>query len=139
MTAAAVFALAVAGCSSPPEYTPVAGELVAGTAHVTINGQDAGTTDAVQCNQTEWLTTISTGDQESGVQAMLSSKEDLTAQSVSITNLGGFTGSYVAGLGEGAEVKMTGRTYNISGTADGFATDNPSFRKSGTFAIAVSC
>ena len=34
---------------------------------------------------------------------------------------------------------MTGRTYEITGTADGFATDNPSFRTSGTFTIAVSC
>ena len=34
---------------------------------------------------------------------------------------------------------MTGRTYDISGTADGFHTDNPSFRANGTFAIKVSC
>jgi len=34
---------------------------------------------------------------------------------------------------------MTDRTYDISGTADGFNTDNPSFRTSGTFAIKVAC
>ena len=34
---------------------------------------------------------------------------------------------------------MTGRTYDISGTADGFETDNPSFRKPGTFSLKVSC
>jgi ipoprotein LpqH len=34
---------------------------------------------------------------------------------------------------------MTGRTYEITGTADGFNTDNPGFRASGTFAIKVSC
>ena len=27
---------------------------------------------------------------------------------------------------------MTGRTYDITGTADGFETDNPSFRTTGT-------
>ena len=30
-------------------------------------------------------------------------------------------------------------TYDITGTADGFVTDNPSFRADGTFAIKVSC
>jgi ipoprotein LpqH len=34
---------------------------------------------------------------------------------------------------------MTGRTYDISGTADGFDTDRPSFRASGSFAVKVSC
>jgi hypothetical protein len=136
-TAATV--LALAGCSSEPEYRPAPGALVAGTAHVTVNGQDAGTTETVQCNTTEWLTTITTGDQASGLTVMLSSKDELAAESVSINNLGGFTGSYVAGLGGTATVTMTSRTYDISGTADGFATDSPSFRASGTFAIKVSC
>lgn len=34
---------------------------------------------------------------------------------------------------------MTGGTYLITGTADGFKTDNPSFRAKGTFAIKVAC
>ena len=70
---------------------------------------------------------------------MVSNKAGLTAESVSINNLGGFTGSYNAGLGGNAEVTMAGSTYDITGTADGFATDNPSFRTGGTFAIKVSC
>jgi len=51
----------------------------------------------------------------------------------------GFTGSYNAGLGGDAEVTMTGRTYDITGTADGFDTENPSFRTSGEFSIKVAC
>jgi hypothetical protein len=138
--AAAATILALAGCSSgPPEYQPGPGMLVAGTAHVTVNGQDAGTTDSVQCDSTGSLTTITTGDDASGVIAMVSNKDQLTAESVAIRDLGGFTGSYNAGFSDTAEVKMTGRTYDISGTADGFETDNPSFRKSGTFSIKVSC
>lgn len=132
----------LAGCSSPPEYTPPKGELIAGTAQVTVNGRDAGTTDAVQCNTTGYLTTITTGDQTSGVTAMVSNKEALAVESVGINNVGGFTGSYTAGVGdtaEAADISMTGRTYDISGAADGFDTDNPSFRASGTFAIRVSC
>jgi lipoprotein LpqH len=132
--------LAVAGCSSePPEYEPPPGALVAGTAQVTINGKDTGTTEAVQCSSTGWLTTITTGDQASGITAMVSNKDELTAESVGINNLGGFTGSYNAGLGGTAKVTMTGRTYDITGTADGFDTAKPSFRSSGTFAIKVSC
>ncbi|HEX2285965.1 MAG TPA: lipoprotein LpqH [Mycobacterium sp.] len=138
VTAAAM--MAVAGCSSgPPDYQPAPGTLVAGTAQVTINGQDAGTTEAVQCNATGPLTTITTGDQASGVTAMVSNQTELTAESVSINNVGGFTGSYNAGLGGAAKVTMTDRTYDITGTADGFNTANPSFRASGTFAIKVSC
>jgi lipoprotein LpqH len=140
LLAGAATALALAGCSSgPPEYQPGPGMLVAGTAQVTVNGQDAGTTDAVQCDSTGTLTTITTGDQASGVIAMVSNKDQLTAESVAIRDLGGFTGSYNAGFSDAAKVTMNGRTYEISGTADGFETDSPSFRKSGTFSIKVSC
>jgi len=132
--------LLVAGCSSgPPEPKLPPGTLVAGTAQVTINGQDTGTTEAVQCTPAGSLTTIAIGDQTSGVQALVSNKDELTAEAVGINNLGGFTGSYNKGLGGTAKVTMTGRTYDVTGTADGFATDNPSFRTSGTFAIKVSC
>ncbi len=114
--------------------------LVAGTAQTTVNGQEAGTTDAVQCTTIGPLTIIKTGDDASGVTALVSNKDQLTAESVAIRDLGGFTGSYNQGLGDDtAKVGMTGRTYDINGTADGFDTDSPSFRNSGTFAIKVSC
>ena len=132
----------MAGCSSPPDYSPPQGELVAGTAEVTVNGRDAGTTDAVQCSTTGYLTTITTGDQASGVTAMVSNRDELAVESVGINNVGGFTGSYTAGVGdtaEAADISMTGRTYDISGAADGFDTDNPSFRATGTFTVRVSC
>ncbi len=132
--------LAAAGCSSPPpEPALQKGELIAGTAKVSVNGQNLGTTKAVKCTPAGTLTTITTGDQSSGITALVSNKDELTAESVGINNVGGFTGSYNAGLGGTATVTMTGRTYDISGTADGFNTDKPSFRTSGTFAIKVSC
>ena len=138
--AAAATTLAVAGCSSgPPDYQPAPGTLVAGTAQVTVNGQNLGTTEAVQCTPAGSLTTITTGDQASGISALISNKDELTAAAVGINNVGGFTGSYNAGLGGTAKVTMTGRTYDIIGTADGFDTANPSFRTSGTFAIKVAC
>jgi ipoprotein LpqH len=137
--AAFAVAVAAAGCSSPPPAKPQPGTLVVGTAQVTVNDANAGTTDAVQCSAAGSLTTINTGDDQSGVTALVSNKDDLTAESVSIRNLGGFTGSYNAGLGGKADVTMTGRTYAITGTADGFATDQPSFRTNGTFTIKVAC
>jgi ipoprotein LpqH len=137
---AAATMLAVAGCSSePPEFKPGPGELVAGTAQVTVNGQNTGTTEAVQCTPAGSLTTITTGDRSSGVSALVSNGDALTAEAVGVNNVGGFTGSYNAGLGGTAKVTMTGRTYDITGTAEGFATDNPSFRTAGSFAIRVSC
>lgn len=137
---AAIAVAPIAGCSSePPEYKPGPGALVAGTAQVTINGQDTGTTDAVQCSSTGALTTIDTGDDAAGVTAIVSNSDGLVAESVGITNLGGFTGSYNNGLGGTAKVTMIDRTYEITGTADGFDTAKPSFRIPGTFAIKVSC
>jgi hypothetical protein len=106
---------------------------------MTVNGQNIGKTEAVQCTAAGPLTTITTGDQASGVTALISNKAELTTEAVGINNVGGFTGSYNRGLGGEAKVTMTGRTYDITGTADGFATANPSFRTSGTFAIKVAC
>lgn len=106
---------------------------------MTVNGQDAGSTDAVQCSQAGPLTTIKTGDDASGISALVASEEELVVQEVGIRDLSGFTGSFNAGLGGEATVSMTGRTYAITGTADGFETDNPSFRSSGTFEIKVAC
>ncbi|WP_306768843.1 lipoprotein LpqH [Mycobacterium hubeiense] len=112
---------------------------MAGTAQVRINDQDMGITEAVRCMPAGVLTTIETGDQTSGVTALVSNKDELTAESVSINNVGGFTGSYNAGLGDTATVTMIGRTYEIAGTANGFDTAKPSFRTTGTFSIKVSC
>ena len=106
LTAAAALAAlgVVAGCSSPPPVTPQPGTLVIGTAAVTVNDVDTGSTDAVACTTAGPLTTITTGDAASGITALVSNKGALTAESVSINNLGGFTGSYNAGLGGEATV-----------------------------------
>jgi len=139
-----IAAPALAGCSSqPPEYQPPPGALVAGTAQVTINGQDAGTTESVQCDPAGSLMMMRTGDpddpQAPGISAMVASGDELVVHEVGIRDLGGFTGSYNDGLGGEATVTMTGRTYDIAGTADGFDTGNPSFRTTGTFQIKIAC
>ncbi|MBV5242039.1 MULTISPECIES: lipoprotein LpqH [Mycolicibacterium] len=140
----AVAALAVAGCaSSPPEYDPAPGTLVAGTAQITVNGNDLGITDTVQCDPAGTLTMMRTRDPDDpdapGISAIIASEDELVVRGVGINDLGGFTGSYNRGLGGEATVSMTGRTYDISGTADGFDTDNPSFRTTGNFQIKIAC
>ncbi|MGA9488750.1 MAG: lipoprotein LpqH [Mycobacterium sp.] len=129
----------MAACSTP-SASPPRGALPAGTAEVTINHATLPATTAVKCTPIGSLTTITTGDSAAGVTALISNQAGLRAKSVSINDLGGFTGSYMDKLdGNAAEVTMAGQTYIIRGGADGFDTDNPSMRTTGTFAIRVAC
>lgn len=138
--ASAAVSLVAAGCSSAPEKaSPPPGTLIAGTAQITIGDADLGEFTSVECVAAGPLTTITTGDDAAGSTSVISNADGLSAKSVSIRGLGGFTGSYQDGLGGDAEVSMNGNTYTISGTADGFDTDKPSFRTTGTFTIKVAC
>ena len=138
-TAAALVAAGVGACSSPPA-SPPRGALPPGTAEVTINHATLPATTAVECMPIGSLTTITTGDSAAGVTALISNATGLTAKSVSIKGLGGFTGSYMDKLdGNAADVRMADQTYIIHGIADGFDADNPSMRTTGTFAIRVAC
>ena len=140
MIAGAVLAVGMAGCSSSPQQAPAQpGTLVAGTAHITVNDKDLGEFQSVRCEPAGTLTTITTGDENSGSTAVVSNSDGLTARLVSIRDLGGFTGSYNQGLGGEAKVTLTGKTYTITGNADGFNTDKPSYRAGGTFTIKVAC
>lgn len=129
------------GCSAeqppPPPQRP--NTLSAGMATVSIDGKDAGTDGSVSCEVIGTMTTVRTGNDETGFTAVIASDPDLLAQSVTIRDLAGFTGSYNSGLGDVASVTMTDRTYQLSGTADGFDTDNPSFRTSAKFSIQAAC
>lgn len=138
-TAVALIAAGIGACSSSPPASPPPGALPAGTARVTVNHRALPATTAVKCAPIGSLTTITTGDTAAGVTALVSNETGLTAKSVSINDLGGFTGSYMEGLDGKIEVSMTGETYIIRGTADGFYTDNPSVRATGRFAIQVAC
>jgi lipoprotein LpqH len=137
-TTAALIAAGAAACSSPVA-SPPRGELPSGTAKVTINDRALPAMTAVKCAPIASLTTIATGDQAAGVTALVSNEAGLTVKSVSINDLGGFTGRYMNGLGGKADASMTGRTYIIRGTADGFDAENPTVRTTRSFAIQVSC
>lgn len=136
----AVVGAAVA-CSSGQAPAPPApeGSLVAGTAQITVNDDDLGEFHAVKCTPAGQYLTISTGNDQQGSTVVVSNADGLVAKSVTIRDLGNFTGSFNEGLGGKAEVSLDGATYTITGTADGFATDKPSFRSSGTFTIKAAC
>ena len=137
----AVLVGSIAGCSSstPAAPVPPPGTPPVGTAQVTVDAADAATIGAVNCTQADSLVTITAGDNASGMTAVVDLARQPTVKSVSIHNLGGFTGSYWQDLGPVARVSMGARTYQITGTADGFHVDTPSFRKAETFAINVAC
>ena len=104
-----------------------------------IDDKGAASTHAVSCLPLGWLTIVTIGDKTTGVTAYVSNKDSLSAKSVGIRDLGGFTGSYDDGLGGNATVSMTNQTYSINGIARGFNITNPSATATGTFAIKVSC
>ena len=141
--AALVVVAGVAGCSSSSKSPPPPpGSLPPVTAHITINGQDAGTAHFIDCGQLQHYFTIKTGDQAAGVTAVVESIEGgdkVAAKSVEITNMGGFTGSFWQGLAGNADAKVSGNTYTINGTATGFNTDNPNKQATATFQIKAAC
>lgn len=96
-------------------------------------------TSAVACMPMGSLTKITTGNAAAGVTALVSNKTALTAESVSINNLGGFTGTYLAGLAGNAAVTLQDQTYTIHGWAEGFDTENPGKSATGKFTIQVAC
>jgi hypothetical protein len=140
VTVAALVTGGSAGCSSgPPPAKPKRGVLPAGTAHLTIEGNDAGTTGAVECATAGSMTTIRTGDNNAGVTVGLSNKIRLTVDYVRIRNLNGFSGDYNLGLeGDQATAALTDSTYHINGTAFGFKQESiaPTTQQ---FVIAVAC
>jgi ipoprotein LpqH len=136
----AVVVIGGAGCSSQQAPNkPAPGTLPAGTAELSINGGTARVTDAVECESIEWMRTITTGDEASGVTVMLSNAKKLVAEFVRFRNFDGFTGSYDHRLQGDAALAMTGPTYRIAGTAVGFASTKPTERTAAPFELRVSC
>lgn len=136
---AAMFIGGVVGCSSDP--TPASskgGELTPGTAKLTVSGNEAATVKAVHCWTIESSTMITTGTDTSGATAMVSNAQKPVVEFVQVRNVDGFTGDYNLGLGGDARVTMTGRTYEIAGTAKVYGPTSVQ-RTTEPFALKVSC
>jgi len=136
IAAAAAAALAVVGLGacSPKPQTPLSS-----TASVTVDGNDAKI-NVVKCNQVEWYRTIDIGGDFARATVVVDERvPPLTTMSVRIQNLGGFTGMYSKNDGGTADTNLNGDKFTITGTADGFKTDNPGEPASATFKIVATC
>jgi hypothetical protein len=138
IAAAALIIGAGSACSSTP-VKRAPGTLTPGTAQLTIDGKELPPTRAVECAPAEeYLTTITTGSEASGVTVMVSNKGKLAAEFVRIRNLNGFTGDYDRHLGGDATVALTESTYHIAGTAFGYGPKSP-VPTTQPFTIEVAC
>jgi|SRR5271168_2811161 len=133
MAGAALTVAVLGACSSVPQ-TPLSS-----TASVTVDGHDAKI-QVVKCGQLEWNRTIDIGGDFSGATAVIDqSTHPLTATSVHIQNLGGFTGMYSQGSGGSANASLNGDTFTVTGSANGFKTDKPGEPATADFKIIVTC
>lgn len=136
----AVCAAGVAACSSGSANSPQPpGSLPTTTAQVTVNGKSAGTTHQLQCAQDGWTHTIKTGDQTSGVTLVVEAGDKVTAKSVVITNVSGFSGSVWESKIGNAQAQVIGTTFRVQGTAQGANTDEPNHPTTATFDIKANC
>jgi ipoprotein LpqH len=144
VAAAAVAVTGLAACSSERQSNHPS------QAWVTINGNTVASKQTVTCSQQantlpgaspQWYWTIAVGDRNvSGVRALLNGSTDkLTAESVHILNLGGFTGTYSKDDGGEASASFGSETFTITGTADGFNTSKPDQPVTATFKIVATC
>jgi ipoprotein LpqH len=136
---AGVLLAGITGCSQSTTPAQPPGGLPPNTAHVTIDGKDAGAVNDLRCAQTGSLYSIETGDNKAGVTAMIQFGDKITAQSVEIRNLAGFTGSYWENTVGKGEASLVGDTYRITGTAVGSANDAPNTKVSAPFEIRANC
>jgi len=136
---AAVLAVGLAGCSSPEPPVRPAGALAPGTAEIALDGALTETTHDVKCTSDGTVTTLTTGNEESGTTTAVDTLAEPVVRSAELHNVDGFTGSYWEQLGPAGEVEITGATFLIKGTATGFTQDNPSARVSSEFSIKVAC
>jgi len=134
--AVAAAVLILSGCAPGRAAAPPSGALPPGTAKLTVDGKQIGTTYSVRCESIDWMTRIQVDLQRADVSATLSSADKLTTEFVRLHDVDGFTGSYERARQGEASVTMTGPTYQITGAALGFNKDRPRVE---TFTLTVSC
>ena len=136
--AVAAAVLLVSGCSDKAAAPP-RGALPPGTATLSVDGRNVGTTYSVSCQTIDTITRIHTDLGAQKVSAMLSNAEKLRAEFVRFRGVDGFTGSYEQARQGEAAVTMTGPTYHITGAAVGFNDAERTRVKAETFTVNVSC
>ncbi len=132
MVAGAALLVGLVGCASPNAA------LGSSTATVTLNGTNLGS-QPVTCSQVGWNWTIKSVNEKGGFTAVLSTHETVTARSVQIEDMGGFTGSFWEGTVGDGRASVANSNYRISGTAEGWFNDAPTDRVDATFEIETDC
>lgn len=130
---AALLVVLLAACAAPPSA------LGGRTATVSLDGKDAGGSQAVQCSQTGWTWVIETPVPGNGFRAVVDTGDTVRARSVDFRDFGGFSGSYWADNIGQARVSSAGGKYTISGTAHGSFTAKPDDAVTTTFSIRANC
>nr|WP_232007201.1 lipoprotein LpqH [Mycobacterium intermedium] len=133
-TVAAVFVAALVGaCDAQPPTE------LSSTASVTVDGKDAKV-PVVKCTQVQWYRTIHIGGDFAGATVFLDGRGAKPfAESVRIKNMGGFTGMYSKGGQGDANLSVSGKSFTITGTAQGYKFDKPNDPVTANFKITVSC
>ncbi len=135
MAGAALALPGLAACSSSHQTRP------SNVAWVSVNGGQYQQHIA-RCVQLEWYQTIYIGDDNSGAKIVVDENAPpLTAQSVRINDLGGFTGMYSQGGGGDASTSFDENKdlFTINGTAKGFNIDKPNEPATAKFRITAAC
>ncbi|OBH10239.1 lipoprotein LpqH [Mycobacterium sp. E3247] len=136
IAAAVVAALAVTMIAA---CTPRPPTRLSSTASVTVNGSETKF-NVVKCGQLQWTRTIDIGGDFAGARVVVDEQaEAVSAESVHIRNVNGFTGMYSRG-GEGdADTRLSGDRFTITGTAHGYRSDKPNEPTTATFKIIATC
>jgi hypothetical protein len=129
--AAAVLTLSACGGSEPALGTR--------TAQVSVNGERTAKIP-VECSQAGWTWLISDfGEETPGFSASVSTGENVTAHSVEIRDLEGFTGAFWEGTVGDGKATMDNSTIKITGTAKGSFADNPTDAAEAKYEITTTC
>jgi hypothetical protein len=136
IVAATAAVLAVAGLTA---CTPKPQDPIAGSAIVTVNGDDAHMNN-VNCSQRDWFQTINIGGAFARATIVVDQHAlPVAALSVRIQNLGGFTGMYSKGDGGEADISLSGGKYTVTGVANGSKADKSNEPMSAKFKIIATC
>lgn len=135
----AVLCCGLTGCVAASNNSLSPQPKAPGTVYLAIDGQQVAVDQRVNCEETEFWTTVAIGIPAAHLTAVIRNDKKLTAESVRIHGLGGFTGSYWRDLDGSATVVMRNSEIAIQGTAVGFRVDNPSSRSTATFQITAVC
>lgn len=127
------------GSASPSSEPRRAGAIQECEVEVAISDQRLPTSKSVDCTFIQSMTTVKTGDDDTGATVVIDNAGGLEATSVTTRRVGGFTGGYSENLGDHPAVKMSGRTYSVSRTANGFDAHDPGRRTAERFSNKASC